>query len=67
MVGLSGITMIKVYMYEGEWWPVYELHEEEWGDEIEIPEELLKRYQTYRRGFEEVQEELAKYRDKRQG
>ena len=47
--------MKKVYICRDEWWPVFLLEE---GDDYEIPDGLLERYQTVLHDFDAVQDEL---------
>lgn len=49
--------MTKLRIYGEEWYPVYTVTEHG-GTECEIPDDLLARYETYRRGWLEVQDEL---------
>lgn len=51
--------MTKIFVSEDEWWPVLFIVEK-YGDEVDVPQQLVDRFNTYMRGFREVQKELAK-------
>lgn len=54
--------MMKVFIDSGEWYPVYDFHEEKtsWNDEHEIPAELVHRYTKLRAEFQSVLIEMQK-------
>ena len=58
---------MKVYLDEQEWWPVYELFEDEddcWSTTIiEVPEELYREYREAVRVFEAIQDKIIKIKD----
>ena len=58
---------MKVYLDEQEWWPVYELVDNE-NDSfsetiIEVPEELYHEYQKIVTKFYEIQSKIIKIKD----
>jgi hypothetical protein len=46
--------MPKIKVSQNEWWPVYELGS--WGDEVELPQELIDRHKAAAKEFNEVQD-----------
>jgi len=46
--------MPKVKISKSEWWPVYVLGV--WGDDVELPQELIDRYEAALKEFDEVQD-----------
>ena len=54
---------MKYWIYGEEWYPVYELYEEEFKGEpcIEISKELKERYDKAFKEFNEVQKILSDY------
>ena len=59
---------MKAVIDKDEWYPVYCLSEVKdsygFGDTLEIPDELLKRYRLAEKEFHEVQEELKQLLEK---
>jgi hypothetical protein len=46
--------MPKIKVSKNEWWPVYSLGS--WGDEVELPQELIDRHDAALKEFNEVQD-----------
>lgn len=60
------VPIVKRYLNEEEWWPVYELHritDDSYGTEVQIPEELVNRYAKAYKEFRAVQKILKSFWD----
>ena len=57
------VPIVKRYLNEEEWWPVYKLQpitENNYGTEVQIPQDLVDRYAWAYREFKAVQKVLRK-------
>jgi hypothetical protein len=52
---------MKCYVTKGEWYPVFELNEDTWGDLVEIPDELYYANKEAMGKFAETQNQLYQF------
>jgi len=50
---------MKVYIDSDEWYPVYSVEKSPWGIEVDVPEEVLERWDQVFCQFRNIQSEMA--------
>lgn len=59
--------MATVHLERDEWWPVFIITEKNYGEDVEMPDELRDRLRASMKEFAAVQNEVSKLWDEQHG